>query len=64
MDNLVLHTVYDITEETFDSKPLKVTPPVIWVRTQTKPGDKVGLFEHPETHQLIIEKISPSKDAS
>ena len=64
MHNLVKHAEYDITEATFDSKPLKVTPPIIWVRTQTKPGDVLGLFEHPETHELIIKKISPVEGAS
>lgn len=64
MDNLVLHTTYEITEDTFNSKPLKVTPPIIWLRTQTKPGDKLGLFEHPETHELIIKQIPQPKDVS
>lgn len=42
---------------------LQVSIPALWLRDHTKPGEKLGIFEHPETHQLIIEKISPVEGA-
>lgn len=60
MDNLVKHGEYEVEND----KPIKVNVPIIWLRDNTQPGDVLGLFEHPGTHQLIIEKITPSKEAS
>lgn len=43
---------------------LQVSIPALWLRDHTKPGDKLCIYEHPETHQLIIDIIPQSKEAS
>lgn len=60
MTDLVKHSEYEIE----DGKPVKITVPIIWLRGFAKPGEVLGLFEHPETHQLIIDKIPSPKEVA
>lgn len=60
MDGLVVHSEYDVNDEL----TVKVTVPKIWLRTNAPAGSRLALAEHPETHQLIIDRIAPQKRVS
>lgn len=55
MENLVKLREYDVPMD--DSRAILIAVPVVWLRDHAKPGDKLGLYECPETHRLVIKKL-------
>ena len=55
MENLVKIREYDVPMD--DSRAILVAVPVVWLRDNTKPGNKLGLYESPKTHWLVIKPI-------
>jgi hypothetical protein len=58
MELLVKHTEYTVD---FGRRLLQVTVPAQWLRDYAKQGDKLGLFEDPRTHRLIIDVLPQDK---
>jgi hypothetical protein len=58
MEFLVKHKEYEVE----NGRPLQVTVPVQWLRDRAKPGDRLGLFEDPKTHRLIIDILPPKNN--
>lgn len=61
--NLVKLREYEVPKDV-RAKPIMLNLPLRWLDDWTKAGDVLGLYEHPETHELIIKKISTSTVSS